>query len=65
MEKIINTYEATASGGASVTVYEVEKDGIQRMQLSHGRLLKMVGDREFKIEGTDEVFLLERPYSPG
>lgn len=64
MEKIINTYEATASGGASVTVYEVEKEGIKSMQLSDGRPLKMVGDREFKIEGTDEVFLLDRPYSP-
>ncbi|HEV7344283.1 MAG TPA: hypothetical protein VGN60_01435 [Devosia sp.] len=63
MEKIINTYEATASGGASVTVYEVEENGIKRMQLSDGRPLTMVGDREFKIEGTDEVFLLDRPYS--
>jgi hypothetical protein len=63
MEKIINTYEATASGGASVTVYEIEENGIKRMQLSDGRPLKMVGDREFKIEGTDEVFLLDRPYS--
>ncbi|MBD8066077.1 hypothetical protein IC608_11400 [Devosia sp. PTR5] len=64
MDKIISTYEATAAGGASVTVYEVEADGLKRMQLSDGRPLKMVGDREFKIEDTDEVFLLDRPYSP-
>lgn len=77
MEKIINTYEASAAGGASVTVYEVQdiddagtmaqpnqKDnGNRRMQLSDGRVLTMVGDREFKIAGTDEVFLLDRPYA--
>lgn len=78
MDTIINTYEASAADGSTVTVYEVQnmedagtmsdpnrKDaGIKRMQLSDGRPLKMVGEREFKIEGTDEVFLLDRPYVP-
>lgn len=78
MEKIINTYEATAADGAAVTVYEVqEMDDAgplaqpnlknlagRKMQLSDGRVLTMVGEREFKIAGTDEVFLLDRPYTP-
>lgn len=78
MDKIINTYEASAADGSKVTVYEVQdmeragtmsdpnrkEAGIKRMQLSDGRPLEMVGDREFKIEGTDEVFLLDRPYTP-
>jgi hypothetical protein len=38
--------------------------GSKRMQLSDGRPLEMVGDREFKVEGTDAVFLLDRPYAP-
>lgn len=41
-----------------------KEPGIKRMQLSEGRVLTMVGDREFKITGTDEVFLLDRPYRP-
>ena len=78
MEKIINTYEASTNDGARVTVYEVQDmenagtmanpnqkgPGMKRMQLSDGRQLTMVGDREFKIAGTDEVFLLDRPYTP-
>lgn len=78
MDKITNTYEASAADGSSVTVYEVQdmenagtsahpnqkEPGIKRMQLSDGRVLTMVGDREFKIAGTDEVFLLDRPYVP-
>jgi hypothetical protein len=78
MDKIINTYEASAADGAKVTVYEVQdmdragtvsdpsrmEAGTKRMQLSDGRPLEMVGDREFKIVGSDEVFLLDRPYSP-
>ncbi|WP_127144306.1 hypothetical protein [Pelagibacterium montanilacus] len=78
MEKILNTYEATAADGSSVTVYEVQESenagvmespdrkegGIKRMQLSDGRPLKMVGERQFKVDGTDEAFLLDRPYRP-
>jgi len=78
MEKIINTYEASAADGSTVTVYEVQdmddagtmanpnrkKSGNKRMQLSDGRALTMVGVRQFKIAGTDEVFLLDRPYTP-
>jgi hypothetical protein len=77
MDKIINTYEASAADGSTVTVYEVQLDdagaaasadhdarGVRRMQLSDGRPLKMVGERAFKIDGTDEVYLLRRPYSP-
>lgn len=79
MDKIINTYEASAADGSKVTVYEVQdmdragtmsdpnrmEAGTKRMQLSDGRPLEMVGDREFKIEGSDdEVFLLDRPYRP-
>lgn len=78
MDKIINTYEASAADGSKVTVYEVQdmdhagtmldsnrkQSGITRMQLADGRPLKMLGDRAFKIEGTDEVFLLDRPYAP-
>lgn len=78
MEKIVNTYEASAADGSSVTVYEVQEmdnagtmanpnqkvGGIKRMQLSDGRPLEMVGSREFKVAATGEVFLLDRPYVP-
>jgi hypothetical protein len=78
MEKILNTYEATTADGSSVTVYEVQQlenagtmaspnrkeGGIKRMQLSDGRPLTMVGERQFKVDGTDEAFMLDRPYLP-
>jgi hypothetical protein len=73
MEKITNTYEAVASDGSKVTVYEVQDldiagtsadPGPKRMQLSDGRRLKMVGERQFMIESTGEAFLLDRPYVP-
>lgn len=78
MEKIINTYEATAADGSTVTVYEVQESdnagtienpnqkspGIKRLELSDGRLLTLVGERQVKVDGTDDVFLLDRPYAP-
>lgn len=77
MEKIINTYEATAADGSSVTVYEVQEldnsgtmatpnqkePGIKRLELSDGRQLTLVGERQVKVDGTDDVFLLDRPYA--
>lgn len=78
MKKIINTYEARGTNGSTVTVYEIQdmddagtmenpnlqEPGSKRMELSDGRVLTMVGDREFKIAGSDEVFLLDQPYAP-
>lgn len=78
MEKIINTYEAAAADGSRVTVYEVQQvesagtmenpnqkeSGARKMQLSDGRPLILVGERQVLVDGTDEVFLLDRPYQP-
>ncbi|MBS7541170.1 hypothetical protein [Ancylobacter lacus] len=72
MEKIIAMSSAETPGGDIVTLYEVEdemdagteaepnkrKAGIRRMQLADGRVLTRVGDGEYRLVGTDEVFLV-------
>ncbi len=72
MKKIIGTQEAETPQGAAVTIYEVreysdagaavdpdrQRPGIKRFELADGRELKLVGRGEYKIEGTDEVFLV-------
>lgn len=71
MEKIIGTHEAKTPDGDATTIYEVQefagvaaidsdgqRPGIKRFELADGRELTMVGRGEFKIEGTDEVFLV-------
>lgn len=68
MEKIIAMPSAETPGGDIVTLYEVEDEteaepnkrqaGIRRMQLADGRVLTMVGHGEYRIAGTDEVFLV-------
>lgn len=72
MEKIIAMPSAETPGGDIVTLYEVEEvtdggteaapnkqqAGPRRMELADGRVLTRVGDGEYKIAGTDEVFLV-------
>ncbi|WAC27017.1 hypothetical protein [Ancylobacter sp. SL191] len=72
MEKIIAMPSAETPGGDIVTLYEVEDEmdagtevepnkrqaGIRRMQLADGRVLTMVGHGEYRLAGTDEVFLV-------
>jgi len=72
VEKIIAMHEAHTPGGVSATIYEVEeysdagaatdpdvrRPSIKRFELADGRPLKMVGRREYMVEGTDEVFLV-------
>lgn len=73
MRKIIGTHEAQTPGGVAATIYEVQeypnagtmintdgqRPGIKRFELADGRTLKIVGNGEYKIEGTDEVFLVK------
>jgi len=72
-DKIIGTHAALTPDGTAVTIYEKEKmsegatdgnlekhrPGIKQWELADGRILTMVGVGEFKIEGTDEVFLVK------
>lgn len=72
MEKIIGTQEAQTPEGVAATIYEVQeysdaadaigpdgqRPGIKRFELADGRRLKMLGRGEYKVEGTDEVFLV-------
>lgn len=72
MEKIIGTQDAQTPEGDTTTIYEVQEyadaaaaiapdpqpDGIKRFELADGRVLKLVGFGEYKVEGTDEVFLV-------
>lgn len=72
MQKIIGTHEAKTPDGTATTIYEVQefadaaaaidsdgpRPGIKRFELADGRELTLVGRGEYKIEGTDEVFLV-------
>ncbi|MGV8952497.1 MAG: hypothetical protein ACOH2M_15425 [Cypionkella sp.] len=71
MEKIIGTQDAQAPEGDGTTIYEVQEyadaaapitpdlqpSGIKRFELADGRVLKLVGLGEYKVDGTDEMFL--------
>jgi hypothetical protein len=73
MKKIVGMHEAKTPKGDTVTIYEIQeyldagttddpnkrKLGIKRVELADGRALTMVGRGEYKIDGTDEVFLLK------
>jgi hypothetical protein len=73
MKKIVAMHETKTPNGETVIVYEIQeyldagttddpnkrKLGIKRMELADGRALTMVGRGQYKIDGTDEVFLLK------
>ncbi len=72
MDTIIAMQAAEMSSGQAVTLYAVQASteagtraepnaqapGIRRFALADGRALTMVGHGEYKVEGTDEVFLI-------
>jgi hypothetical protein len=73
MKEIVAMHEAKTPNGETVTIYEIQeyldagttddpnkqKLGIKRVELADGRALTMVGRGQYKIDGTDEVFLLK------
>lgn len=73
LKKIIAMHTAQTPDGNAVTIYEIEEfsdsgtlgdlegqgSGIKRWELADGRILTMVGLGEFKIKGTDDVFLVK------
>ncbi|MET3900950.1 hypothetical protein ABIB57_004918 [Devosia sp. UYZn731] len=73
MEKIVGMHEAQTPNGGAATIYEIQQypsadtslvsdgapTGIKRFELADGRPLKLVGRGEYKVEGTDEVFLVQ------
>jgi hypothetical protein len=73
MKKIVAMHEARTPNGETVTIYEIQEYlhagttddphkgelGIKRVELADGRELTMVGKGQYKIDGTDEVFLLK------
>ena len=73
MKEIIAMRSAKKPNGEAVDIYEIEdftdagtvddpnrqRPGVSRMELADGRVLALVGHGEYKIEGTDEVFLVK------